>query len=95
MQGEENLDMAKRQVRYTFFQNKTNPKKLGKNRYPALKLTEGRNEQEIVEIMLGKLRSLYGKEHSGIYGKSCDKIRIRSKGGLSQGIHGKESVSYN
>ncbi len=59
---EEHLDMAKRLARYMFFQNKTNLKKLGKNRDAVVKLTEGRTEGKIVEIILYKLNSLYGDD---------------------------------
>ncbi len=57
---EEHLDMAKRLVRYMFFQNETNLKKLGKNMDAVLALTEGMSEKEIVGIMLDKINSLYG-----------------------------------
>ena len=57
---EEHLDMAKKLIKYMFFQNETNLKKLGKNRDAIVKLTEGKNEEEIVEIMLEKINSLYG-----------------------------------
>ncbi|AKA47732.1 hypothetical protein IX51_00005 [uncultured archaeon] len=57
---EGHLDMAKRLVKYMFFQNRTNLKKLGKNRDAVLKLTEGMSEREIVEIMLDRINSLYG-----------------------------------
>ena len=57
---EGHLDMAKRLVKYMFFQNKTNLDKLGKNRDAVLKLTEGMSEREIVEIMLDRINSLYG-----------------------------------
>ncbi len=56
---EKHLDMAKRLVRYIFFQNETNLKKLGKNRDVVMKLTEGMSERETVEIMLDSIRSLY------------------------------------
>ena len=59
---EEHLDMAKRLVRYMFFPNKTNLDKLGKNRDPVMKLTEGKSEREIVAIMLDRIRSLYGED---------------------------------
>ena len=39
-----------------------NLRKLGKNMDTVLKLTEGKNEKEFVEIMLYKLNSLYGDE---------------------------------
>ena len=57
---EEHLDMAKKLIKYMFFQNETNLKKLRKNRDAIVKLTEGKNEEEIVEIMLEKINSLYG-----------------------------------
>ncbi len=57
---EEHLDMAKRLVKYMFFQNEINLKKLGRNSEPIRKLTEGRSEREIVVIMLDKILSLYG-----------------------------------
>ncbi len=59
---EEHLDMARRLARYMFFQKKTNLKKLGKNRDAVVKLTEGKTEWEIVEIILYKLNSLYGDD---------------------------------
>ena len=59
---EKELDMAKRLIKYMFFQNETNLKKLGKNSDPVRKLTEGRSEKEIVGIMLDKIRSLYGED---------------------------------
>ena len=59
---EEPLDMAKRLVKYMFFQNKANLDKLGKNRDAVLKLTEGMSEREIVEIMLDRINSLYGED---------------------------------
>ena len=57
---ENDLDMAKRMIKYMFFQNEKNLRNLGKNSEPVRKLTEGRPEREIVEIMLDKIRSLYG-----------------------------------
>ena len=57
---EAHLEMAKKPVKYMFFQNKTNLNKLGKNRAAVLKITEGMSEKEIVEIMLEKINSLYG-----------------------------------
>ncbi len=59
---EEHLDMAKRLVRYMFFPGETNLYKLGKNSDPVRKLTEGRSEKEIVEIMLDRIHSLYGED---------------------------------
>ncbi|EQB72661.1 MAG: hypothetical protein AMDU1_APLC00005G0040 [Thermoplasmatales archaeon A-plasma] len=58
---ERELDMAKRMVKYMFFPNETNLKKLGNNMDAIMKLTEGRSEGEIVGIMLDKIGSLYGE----------------------------------
>ena len=57
---EMDLDMPKHMIKYMFFQNGKNLRNLGKNSEPVRKLTEGRPEREIVEIMLDKIRSLYG-----------------------------------
>ena len=57
---EMDLDMPKHMIKYMFFQNEKNLRNLGKNSEPVRKLTEGRPEREIVEIMLDKIRSLYG-----------------------------------
>jgi len=59
---EKELDMAKRLVKYMFFQNEGNLKKLGKNREAVEQLTHGKSEKEIADIMLEKIRSLYGGE---------------------------------
>ena len=61
---EKELEHAKRLVKYTFFQNETNLKKLGKNKEAVLKLTDGRNESEKVDLMLGEIESLYGEYRS-------------------------------
>ena len=43
--GRENdLDMAKRLIKYMFFQNRTNMDRLGKNRDAVMKLTGGKSE---------------------------------------------------
>ena len=57
---EDHLDMAKRLIKYMFFQNKANIDKLGMNKYAVEKITEGMNE--IVKIMLEKINSLYGDD---------------------------------
>ena len=44
---EEHLDMAKRLIKHMFFQNKTNLKKIGKNRDAVVKLTEGNTGREM------------------------------------------------
>ena len=59
---EDHLGMAKRLIKYMFFQNKANLDKLGMNRDAVEKITEGRSEEEIVKIMLGKINSLYGDD---------------------------------
>ena len=43
--------------KHMFFQNKANMDKLGMNRDPVEKITEGMNEKEIV-----KIKSLYGDD---------------------------------
>jgi hypothetical protein len=62
---EKELDMAKRMIKYMFFQNEKNLRNLVKNSELVRKLTEGRPEREIVEIMLDKIGSLYGVIISG------------------------------
>ena len=57
---ESELDGAKRLIKYMFFQSETNLKKLGKNMNAILNLTRGKDEKEIVDIILSKIRSLYG-----------------------------------
>ena len=57
---ENDLDMARKLIKYMFLQNEKNLMNLGKNSEPVRRLTEGRPEREIVEIMLDKIRSLYG-----------------------------------
>ncbi|QRF75130.1 hypothetical protein Thermo_00623 [Thermoplasmatales archaeon] len=59
---EEHLDVAERLVKYIFFTGETNLYKLGKNSDPVRKLTEGRSEKEIVEIMLCRIHSLYEED---------------------------------
>ena len=56
------LDMAKRLIKFMFFQNRVNLEKLGINSDAIRKLTEGRNEKEIIDIILYKLNSLYGED---------------------------------
>ena len=52
--------MAKRLIRYIFFQNEKNLMDLGRNREPVTRIITGMNEKQIVEIMLEKITSLYG-----------------------------------
>ena len=54
--------MAKRLIKFMFFQNRVNLEKLGINSDAIRKLTEGRNEKEIIDIILYKLNSLYGED---------------------------------
>jgi hypothetical protein len=58
---EEELEPAKRLVKYMFFQNDTNLNKLGKNKEAVLKLTEGKIESEKVDLLLEKIESMYGE----------------------------------
>ena len=58
---EEELEPAKRLVKYMFFQNGTNLNKLGKNKEAVLKLTEGKIESEKVDLLLEKIESMYGE----------------------------------
>lgn len=59
---EEHLDMARRLAKYMFFPSGTNLYKLGKNCDLVRKLTEGRSEKEVVEIILGKIHSIYEED---------------------------------
>jgi hypothetical protein len=56
---ENELDTAKRMIKYMFFQNEKNLERLGKNSDAVRRLTEGKGEREIVVIMLEKIESLY------------------------------------
>ena len=58
---EEELEPAKRLVKYMFFQNETNLNKPGKNKDAVMKLTEGRSESEKVDLILEKIESMYGE----------------------------------
>ena len=62
---EEELEPAKRLVKYMFFQNGTNLNKLGKNKEAVLKLTEDKSEDksesEKVDLLLEKIESMYGE----------------------------------
>ena len=57
---EKELDMAKRLIKFMFFQNEKNLMNLGRNRYPIAALIAGKNETDTVNIMLEKITSLYG-----------------------------------
>jgi len=58
---EKELDPAKRLVKYMFFQNGTNMKKLGKNREAVMKLTDGRNDWEKVDLIMEIMEIMYGE----------------------------------
>ena len=47
---EKELDMAKRMIKYMFFQNETNLKKLGRNSETVRKLVEGRSERNQLNL---------------------------------------------
>ena len=51
--------MAKRLMRYMFFQNETNLERLGRNLESMRELIRGKDEREIVKIILYKPNSLY------------------------------------
>ena len=57
---EKELDMAKRLIRCMFFKNRKNHMNLGRNSDTIAFLIAGKNEKQIVEIMLEKITSLYG-----------------------------------
>ena len=59
---ENELDMAKRLIKFMFFQNEKNLNALGKNSESMRELIKGKDEREIVEIVLYKLNSLYGED---------------------------------
>ncbi len=57
---EKELDMAKRLIKFMFFQNRKNLMGLERNSDPIAFLIAGKNETNTVEIMLEKITSLYG-----------------------------------
>ena len=59
---ENELDMAKKLIKFMFFQNEKNLNALGKNSESMRELIRGKDEREIVEIALCKLNSLYGED---------------------------------
>jgi hypothetical protein len=59
---EKDLDMAKRMIKFMFFQTERNLRNLGKNSDPIARIITGKNEKEIVDIMLEKITSLYGDD---------------------------------
>ena len=56
------LDMAKRLIKFMFFQNQKNLNALGKNSESMRELIRGKDEREIVDIVLYKLNSLHGED---------------------------------
>ena len=52
--------MAKRLIKFMFFQNRKNLMGLERNSDPIAFLIAGKNEKQIVEIMLEKITSRYG-----------------------------------
>ena len=54
--------MTKKLIKYLFFQNEDNLKRLGKNREAMFRITGNKNEKEVVNIILYKLNSQYGDE---------------------------------
>ena len=59
---EKDLDMTKKLIRYMFFQTEKNLKNLGNTMESVIKLTDGKDEGEIVDIIMDKVKSLYGDE---------------------------------
>ena len=52
--------MAKKMIKFMFFQNRKNLMNLGRNSDPIAALIAGKNETDTVNIMLEKITSLYG-----------------------------------
>ena len=59
---EKDLDMAKRLIKYMFFQNEKNLMNLGSNSDLIERITRGMTEREIADIMLDRLMLLYGDD---------------------------------
>ena len=58
---ENELDTAKKLIKFMFFQNETNLERLGRNSESMRELIRGKDEREIVDIVLYKINSLYGE----------------------------------
>ena len=56
------LDIAKKLINFMFFQNQENLNAPEKNSDSMRELIKGKNEREIVKIVLYKLNSLYGED---------------------------------
>ena len=54
--------MAKKLIKFMFFQNEKNLNALGKNSESMRNLIRGKDEREVVQIILYKLNSLYGED---------------------------------
>ena len=57
---EKELDIAKRLIKFMFFQNRKNLMGLERNSDPIAFLIAAKNEKQVVEIMLEKITSRYG-----------------------------------
>ena len=58
---ENELGTAKKLIKFMFFQNETNLERLGRNSESMRELIRGKDEREIVDIVLYKINSLYGE----------------------------------
>ena len=56
------LDRAKKLLKHMFFQNRANLKKLGKNMCAVSEIIRGRSEEDVVDIIMEKARSLHGDD---------------------------------
>ena len=56
------LEPAKKFVKYMFFQSERNLNRLRKNKESMVRLTEGKSESEIVNIILEIIQSMYGED---------------------------------
>ena len=59
---ENKLDMARKLIKFMFFQNEKNLNALGKSSESMRNLIRGKDEREVVQIILYKLNSLYGED---------------------------------
>ena len=61
---EKDLDIAKKLIKYMFFQTKKNLKNMANNMEPLVKLTEGKTEREIIDIIMDKVKGLNGDDET-------------------------------
>jgi len=54
--------MGKRMIKFMFFETEWNLRNLGKNSDPIARIITGKNEKDIVDIILEKITSLYGDD---------------------------------